>query len=253
MISYYPNRVRTFPTHRNLLDDVDAAHINSIQAELHAVMTALGTNPQIYNDIQTDNVVTEAIPNDEGEVIDDDTIFTSTNRYYDPKVKPVDHGSLGQRLDDIERGKQHHVFRLAANNLNIASKTTSLSSRPGAVRFPKPSASNDPFNLYNGVGVRLRKSGFWIFHASVLFALQGPTAGSNDGLYQAVIDHNGNFIEGLVREKESGTAKNPTMNPVLMGFFNAGTNISLRVSHNSGRTQKIRNARLAGVLIRESV
>lgn len=252
-ISYYPQRVRSFPTHRNLLDDVDADHINAIQAELHAVMLALGTNPQVYNDIQTDNVTTAAIPNDEGQVIDDDTVFTSTNRFFDPKIRPVDHGSLGQRLDDIERGKQFHVFKLSANNLNIGTKSTALSVRPPAVRFPKPTSANDPYDLYNGAGVRLRKSGFWIFLGSVTYALQGPTAGSNDGVYQAVVDWNGNFVEGLVREKETGTAKHPTLNPFLIGFFAAGTNISLRTSHDSGRNQKIRAARLGGILLRESV
>ena len=36
-ISYFPNRIRVFPTRRNLLDDVDANDINSIQAELTAI------------------------------------------------------------------------------------------------------------------------------------------------------------------------------------------------------------------------
>ena len=252
-VSYYPNRIRTFPVHQNLLDDVDANHINSIQDELGAVMRSLGTAPQVYNNIETDNVPTTAVPNDDGAVVDDDTSFTSVYRYYDPKIKPVDHGSVGQRLDDIERGSQFHAFRLRAAGLTVASGGVGLSVRPKGVRFPKPQADQDPYEMHNGVGVTLRKAGFWIFSGSTVYTLQGTTAGSNNGIYQSVIDYDGNFTEGMDRSQETGSNNSPVLNPVLMGFFARGTRISLRTSHNSGRNQKVSIARLAGVLIRESV
>jgi hypothetical protein len=253
-ISYYPNRVRDFVTHRNLLDDVDAEHINAIQAELRATMLTLGTSPAVYNDIQTDNVPSAADPNDDGGISDDDSVsFTTTLRYFDPKKKPVDHGSVAQRLDDIERGSQFHAFRLRANGIDNASKSTALSERPRGVRFPKPASSNDPYNLHNGVGVTLRKSGFWIFNGSVVYTLQGSTAGSNNGVYQATIDVDGDYLEGMARAEVSGTQNHPIVNPTLMGFFPRGTRVSLRTSQNSGRNQKIRRAMLAGVLIRESI
>jgi hypothetical protein len=253
-LAYYPNRIRTFTTHRNLLDDVDANDINGIQAELLAVMQSLGTSPAIYNNIETDNSPTTVVPNDPGGVSDDDTIiFSTVLRYYDPKVKPVDHGNVGQRLDDIERGLQHHSFRLRASGLDIASKSVALDQRPRGIRFPKPTDAEDPFAMHNGVGVTLRKAGFWIFSGSVAYTLQGTTANSNNGIYEAVLDWDGNFIEGMDRSQETGTNAHPILNPMLMGFFNRGTRISLRTSHNSGRNQKVRTARMAGTLIRETV
>lgn len=41
----YPLAVKTFTQKRNLLDDVDASHINDIQSEIVALETALGTTP----------------------------------------------------------------------------------------------------------------------------------------------------------------------------------------------------------------
>lgn len=251
-VSNYPNRITQFVTHRNLLDDVDAEHINLIQSELISTMATLGINPQIYNDMQTDYTQSTAIPNDAGGVVDNDTLYTPALRYYDPKVKPVDHGTVGQRLDDIERGKQFHCFRLRAVGLDIGSSSIDLSVRPRGIRFPKPVSDNDPYDMHNGVGVTLRKSGFWIFSGSVCYTLLGSQASANNGIYEAAIDYDGNYIEGMARSQETGSLNHPTLNPILFGFFPRGTRVSLRSSHNSGRIQRIRLARLAGILLRET-
>lgn len=250
--AYYPSRIRVFPTHVNLIDDVDAEHINAIQEELSAFMLAVGTSPAVYNNIEVDATVSTALPNDSGAVVDDDTLFTSSSRYYDPKIKPINHGSVAARLDDIERGKQFHCFALRANNLDITSSSTALSDRPRGVRFPKPSNSDDPYSLHNGVGVTLRKSGFWMFRGSALYTLQGSSAGSNNGTYQATVDVDGDYLEGMVRQQESGSQMHPSLNPTRMGFFPRGARVSLRSAQNSGRSQKIRRASLAGVLIQET-
>jgi hypothetical protein len=252
-VAYYPSRIRRWPTHTNLIDDVDASHVNNLQAELEKVMLTLGTVPQVYNNIETDGATTVETPGDDGAVIDDDTLFTGYVRYYDPKIKPVDHGSVGQRLDNIERGSQFHVFRMRANNMSIGSSGVSLSARPKGIRFPKPSSNNDPHEMHNGVGVTLRKSGFWLFSGNVVYNLQGAGVNANDGTYQATVDSDGEFLDSLFRDQIAGTNKDPVLNPFTMGFFNKGARISLRTSHNSGREQKIRTARLSGVLLRESV
>jgi hypothetical protein len=253
-ISYYPNKIRVFPVHQNLTDDILAEHMNNVQAELFGVMAALGTPPHVYNDLQTDGVPTEAIPDDDGGIIDNDTFYTGNLRFWDPKVKPIDHGTVGQRLDDIERGKQNHAFQLVANTLPIASSNTALDRRPSAVRFPKPALTDhDPFELHNGVGVTLRKAGFWAFAGTVAYTLLGSTAGSNNGVYQATIDYDGEFVDGMDRDQLSGSDKTPILQPVLFGFFRSGTQISLRTSQNSGRGQRVRRARLTGICLRETI
>lgn len=248
-LSVYPNRIPLFPTHRNLLDDVDAGHINNIQREVMSLAQSVGTNPHIYNDINLPNVLGSVNTADEGG-IDADTAFSTTTRYYDPKVTPVDHGSVAQRLDNIERGKQNHVFKLRASNIDIASKAIALSERPRGIRFPVPTTLRDPFSMHDGAGVVLRKSGFWVFNASVVYTLQGSTAAANAGTYQAVIDHDQNWLEGMDRVTID-TNIAPILNPTLAGFFPRGTRIMLRTSHSATANQRIRLATLSGLLIRE--
>lgn len=247
----YPTRIPDFPTHQDIIEQVQAIHVNALQRELTSVIITLGTNPHVYNDINIPEVFTQAYPNDTGSVIDDDTMYQGQYRFYDPTVTPVNHGTVGQRLDDIERGKTRQVFTMTATNLDIASKNTDLSTRPKAIKFPKPSAKEDPASMYNGTGVTLRKSGHWDFTATVIYNLQGNTAHSNDGRYQASIDHDNNWIEGMERSRESGNNDHPVLNPRLKGYFAAGTIITLRSSQDSGRNQKIRKAMLAGHLVRE--
>jgi hypothetical protein len=44
-MAIFPLGIKTFTAKRNLLDDVDASHINDIQSEITAIETVLGENP----------------------------------------------------------------------------------------------------------------------------------------------------------------------------------------------------------------
>jgi hypothetical protein len=253
-LTVFPRAIPIFQKHRNLLDDVDAEHINAIQRELTAAATVIGPNPHIYNDINLPLVTTTATPSDEGG-IDPDTTYTADYRHFDPTVQPRDHGTISNRLDYIERGRAHLAFKLKASTIDIAPKDTPLSERPRGIRFPKPNDSNDPNSLFNSVGVTLRKSGFWVFHGSVAYNLLGDPNSKNEGVYQATIDASESWVEGMVRWVITSEFNNtsPVLNPALTGFFPRGTRITLRTSHNSDVTQRIRLARLGGFLLRETV
>jgi hypothetical protein len=250
--SIYPRAIPLFPRHRNLLDDVDANHINVIQRELTSVSGILGVNPHIYNDVTVPQVTVAAIPNDQGGLDPDQTYNTGT-RSFNPQVRAVDHGTVSRRLDNIERGRQNHCFRLSAFAISVPpSSAISFSKRPRGVRFPKPGALADPFEMYDGVGVTLRKSGFWTFHGSVAVNILGSTDAERDGTYEAAIDYDGQWIQGLDRFIHTETNKDIVLNPTLSGFFARGTRITLRFAHNSIRSHNIRLARLTGFMIREN-
>lgn len=254
-VSNYPGRYPAFPTHRNLLDDVDAVHINSIQSELVSVMRALGTSPQVYTHSQLELTETPAsAEGDTGALIgDDDPLFAGLAVAGVNKVVQFDHGTVGNRLNNIERGRQFQCFTLRGSNIDVPDQVSTISNRPKAIRFPKPNALNDPYTMHNSAGgVTLRKGGFWIFLANVVFSLLGPQANDNNGMYQATIDYDGNFIDAMARNRLSGNNDNPVLTPVLAGVFSKGDLISLRVSQNSGRLQRIRRARLSGILLREN-
>lgn len=247
----YPNSLPVFRTHRNLLDDVDANDINVIQREVQAITNILGINPHIYNDLAVPQVDTSAAPTGEGD-IDPDTTYTSTARYYDPSVTPVNHGTVSQRLDDIERGKQSTVVALnGGGGVSLPNGSVALSARPRGFRFPKPSASRDPNSAYNGVGLTLRKSGFWVFIANMVIVMTG-TATQNDGIYQAAIDVNENWLSGMHRVDVDQTKSAAILNPQRAGFYERGARVTLRAAQSSGRAQTIRQASLAGWLVRET-
>lgn len=248
-LSVYPRSIPTFIAHRNLLDDVNAEHINAIQREITAIASMLGVNPQIYNDLQVAAVETVANAGDEGG-IDPDTSYTSALKYFNPEVRPVNHGSVSARLDNIERGKQNHCFKLKASGIDIAPSSTNFSNRPRGIRFPKPNNQNDPFSMYNGSGVTLRKSGFWSLTASIVTNLQG-TGTQNEGVFQAAIDKDQTWLEGMHREEKAAGRQNLILNVTLQDFMPRGTRIMLRMSHDSAVTQRIRLARLSGFMIRE--
>lgn len=250
-IAIYPRAIPAFPTHQNLIDDVDASHVNNIQREITSIASVLGTFPQVYNDLTVPQVQTTYTPGDEGG-IDPETDFTGLLRYYDPTITPINHGSISNRLDYIQKGQQNHCFKLRASNISISRSTSvSLSAKPKAVRFPKPSTTNDPFTMYNGSGVTLRKSGFWTFHGNILYTLQGTNT-QNDGMYVAAIDRQGNWLDGIHRRPVEPTGTAQSLNVTLSGFFNRGDVVKLRSMHNSAVTQKIRIASLSGFLIREN-
>ena len=250
-LSIYPRAIPLFPTHRNLLDDVDAAHINNIQRELTAITTVLGTNPEIYNDMSLAQVSTSYVDGDEGG-IDPDINFSGLTRYYDPKITPKNHGSVSNRLDSIERGDQTHCFKLQAFNIGVSPSSVAISTRPRLIRFPKPAAFNDPFSMYNGAGVSLRKNGYYTFHAHILYTLQG-NASQNDGVYVAAIDRDGTWIDGEDRRTLEPGGGVQSLNVTLAGFFNRGDRISFLTAHSSAVAQRIRRVSLAGHLVRETV
>lgn len=250
-LSVYPRAIPTFPTHRNLLDDVDANHINNIQRELTSVASYLGVNPAMYNDRITERVVTTETPGDTGGV-DGESSFSGLPRAYDPRIEVIDHGSVAARLDYIQGGLQNHSFTLRASTLDVSSGSTSFSGTPKTVRFPKPTTKNDPFDLFSGAGVNLRKSGFYMFHAYAVYTLSGSTSAENNGHYLGAVAHNGNWVESVDRRYVSGTSEPQTFSAILMGFFNRGDVIKMRVGQDSGRSQRIRVARLSGMMIRES-
>lgn len=45
MVAAYPRAVRNFSSKRNIVDDVDASHVNDLQEEMAAVQSILGSDP----------------------------------------------------------------------------------------------------------------------------------------------------------------------------------------------------------------
>jgi hypothetical protein len=45
MAAVYPKQYKSFTVHKNLVEDIDASHVNNLQDEVRAVQQTLGLNP----------------------------------------------------------------------------------------------------------------------------------------------------------------------------------------------------------------
>lgn len=51
MTSIFPNQIRTWPTHLNGVEFVDAAHVNELQDEIRGLSQNLGVMPHVYTNV----------------------------------------------------------------------------------------------------------------------------------------------------------------------------------------------------------
>lgn len=226
-LSTYPGSVPSFPSHKNLLDDLEADHINFIQRELTAVAGIVGINPHVYNNLESAAISTTGA-----------------------QMRRIDYGTVANRLDGVERGSSRHCFRADTSEVFLS---PSPSLTWSTVAFTSPGSSKDPFDMFNGVGVTLRKAGFWVFQATAFIIMTGELDSDNIGTYQTAIDTNGQWTDGVSRVYHDATTGALAMNMTKFGFFAGGTQVTLSAAHNALATQRISSASISGFLVRENV
>lgn len=257
-MSNYPNSLKKFPVHQDVTEFVQAGHVNNLQDEVEAIEETLGTRPQIFEDAEAEIVDFYSQltlgANDAGglesAVSGTLTGFGLTDRAV--RINRRIYGSVAERLDFIERGKPSPVFRLAASTIDLPSAGVGIDNRPSGIRFPRPTGQHDPFGMHNGIGVTLKRSGFWVFDGLAMFNMRSNTPANNYGIYSAAIDSAGDWLPGMNRvfffDSTAGTV---IVRTSWHDFFDKGSRISLRVAQNSGVTQGVLKARLSGHMVRE--
>lgn len=128
----FPLGIKRFTTKRNLLDDVDASHINDIQAEITAIEDTLGPNPH------------------------------QDNMGVDPAWRWT---TLKARLEYMIRGYQTPAFNL----FNAASGSYNTDNGFIARTFPAPGSTNDTHGLFSGGKIKIKRSGWYHFSAQAYF------------------------------------------------------------------------------------
>jgi hypothetical protein len=126
MAAVYPYQYKSFATHRNLVEDIDASHVNNLQDEVAAIQQTLGIAPH-----------------------QDTKLVMKTNKW----------ASVGARLDSIQRGKGIPACYL--NKTSDSYKRTSTSP-PKLLTWPKPGSAFDPEGLYTSAGIRTNRGGWWM-------------------------------------------------------------------------------------------
>jgi hypothetical protein len=130
MAAVYPKQYKSFPVHKNLVEDIDASHVNNLQDEVLALQQTLGINPH-----------------------QDTGLKMRTNTW----------ASVAARLDAIQRGRGIPACYLWKTTDSV------YDAKLKTISFPKPAAANDPELLYNGHGMTTNRTGWWIIFGRVMW------------------------------------------------------------------------------------
>lgn len=261
MAATFPNGIASFPTHRNLTDDVDASHINRIQEEIVAIQSTLGALVNEFDELESEVTVLEGEVNEVEDDVEDLEGSLALNAYKDEQSQKWDRkqfANLKERIARIEKGHHIPVAELHAPGPFFVKpyKTNFQNTMPHRVVCKPKSAAHDPNKMYNGVGITLKKSGFWLIHGWVRYDVDyGNNDGTkNKGIYQAALEYGGHWTTGMARIDVTDKDKiwpNVHLNAIRLQWFPAGAKITLRTSQSSEIKQRVFDAHISATLIRQ--
>jgi hypothetical protein len=218
MAATYPLAVKTFTQKRNLLDDVEASHINDIQSEIVAIENALGTSPA------------------------------------KDKVTGVSYPTVDSRISAVRGGNHTNAFYLQHTNDSstfTASTTTDYIIPLGGKWF-------DYANMSNGTGLTIKETGLYQINAGLnwnsvpirgsrhLKVLRYPGGGSQYSVF---------MTDTFVVQVKDGRWTNGRTNASILYPLNKGDKVSLacRLENDTPDTGKftVTYGRLNGYKVRD--
>lgn len=213
MAAVYPFQYKQFIQHKNLVEDVDASHVNDLQNEVAAIEQVLGLNPAA-----------------------DSTLKMKVNSW----------ASVGARMSAIQRGQGLPVF-FAYKSADTVKTLSNQASKQ--VAFPRPSTTNDPENLYNGTGFTTNRSGWWFLQAQAMWT--NGTGANGAGWDRSIgFSVNGNSVSS--QDLTPIGDGNTRMSTVWFGPISAGAKVTLWLYHPlTNRTLPVNNMQLSAGMLRE--
>jgi hypothetical protein len=220
----FPNGIAAFSEKRNLLDDVDAADINKIQAEIVAIQAVLGA---LVNEV--DEIDAEVDANSENDAAN---IVRNTTKFK----------NLADQLTALRAGTHIPVFQSTMGRANISSHATTWAQ----MKFPKPSI--DTHRGYSAWGFyRAPRSGFWIARAQLNF----PSSAST-GTYSAYVNVGGQPAWAIAdKDHTVNKGRGVFLNPFYLGYVKRGSPIVVYVNQNTGGPQILTSAMFSAAMVRD--
>lgn len=214
MAAVYPNQYRSFTPHKNIVEDVDASHVNNLQDELAAIQQTLGLNPH-----------------------QDTGLKMSVNTW----------SSVAARLDAIQRGRGVPVAYLEKASDSMKGVTGTATKY---ISWPAPIAGHDPEGLFDGKSIRTNRAGWWLIFARVIWtgALGSLATGPDREISIAYGDG-----QVMTQDLPPISDGNTHMHIGFQGFAGAGTQINLGIFHPLiGKTLSVEKLHLSASMIREA-
>lgn len=216
MTASFPLATKRFTVKRNLLDDVNASHINDIQSEISAIEDVLGANP--HQDLLTT----------------------------DPGWRWT---TLKSRLEYMIRGR--HIPCFSLYNANPATLATDQLIQRG---FPAPAAGMDTHKLFSGSSIKVKRAGWYDMNASVFF--NASSLKGNRILQIRSATKGARVNSGYLLTDTNSQPDGLWLNASWTGYVAAGEQMGLWVNLNTGAYPNgrytIRYAGLNGHLVRDA-
>lgn len=231
-MAVFPRGIKSFMTHKNLIDDVKAEHINDIQDEVVALQEVLGPLVNEVNDLQLEV--------DQDAIDDAGALKTNLTKFKD----------IAAQLLSLRRGEQLPVFAAATTNKLFPGEEAGPTVPYRLLSFPKP--ATDTARSYNGYGLTLPKTGFYFIRAQSNWDTYPTPLSAGFGTYSAVISINGTGNSSVVRtEHYNPEIRGVYQAPVFLGVAPRGAIVKLLVNQNSSRTARVNTAFLSSICLRE--
>ena len=231
-MAVFPRGIKSFPIHKNLLDDVKAEHVNDLQDEVVAIQEVLGP---LVNEVNELNLEMDQDEADDAGVLRQITL----------KFK-----SIGDQLTALRRGSHIPVFAAATTDKWFPGEEAGPTVPYRLLSFGKP--ATDTHKAYNGYGLTLPKTGFWLIRAQTNWDVYQEPLSAGYGTYSSVISMNGHGNSSVVRhEHYNPEIRGVYTAPVFLNAASRGTKVKLLVNQNSSRSARVNSAYLSAVMLRE--
>lgn len=231
-MAVFPRGIKSFPIHKNLLDDVKAEHVNDLQDEVVAIQEVLGP---LVNEVNELNL----------EMDQDEADDAGTLRQITLKFK-----SIGDQLTSLRRGSHIPAFAATATDKWFPGEHPGPTVPYRLLSFPKP--ATDTHKAYNGYGLTLPKTGFWMIRAQTNWDVYPTPLSAGFGTYSSVISINGHGNFAVVRTEHYNPEDRGVYNaPLFLGGASRGAKVKLLVNQDSSRSARVNSAYLAAVMLRE--
>lgn len=212
MAAVYPNQYKSFATHRNLVEDVDASHVNNLQDEVAAIQQTLGISPHR-------------------------TKVEMTTRSW---------ASVATRLDYIQRGLGIPAIYLKKDADSYKRTST---SKTKYITWASPSRTLDPEGIFNGRSITANRTGFWQVFGRVIWTnAKGSLATGADREISIAVAG----AKVMTQDMIPVTDGNTHMHIAWQGWVRAGQSIDLGIYHPvTNKTLSVGSLHLSASLIRE--
>jgi hypothetical protein len=156
---------------------------------------------------------------------------------------------IAAQLLSIRKGNHLPAFQAGTSNLWVPAEQLGPTTPARRLTLKKPNV--DSHKSYNGYGLTLPRTGFYLMRAMTNWDSGVVPIEPGFGTYTTVIDVGGTTSWAIDRQEHGHSELRGVHNNVtFLGWAPRGAKVSLRVNQNTDRSIKINSAFLSSIMLR---